>query len=248
MNSELTSSRNGRLFCDGSATLIVFDMDGTLIDAETIDELAKAAKVGNQVTLITKQAMRGEIDFEEALKERVKLLKGLTIREVNAVIQKIPLMNGAEQLIIELKKSYKIAMVSGGFTIVAEKIAEKLGIDCTIANELKIEEGVLTGDVSGPLMSQDSKKDVLEEIAIKEGISTKDCIVIGDGANDISMFKAAGFSIAFNANPILKDASDIVITEKDLRLILPVLKGEKYAKRFTGKESATKEGCRSLET
>lgn len=243
MNSELTSSRNGRLFCDGSATLIVFDMDGTLIDAETIDELPKVAKVGNRVARITKRAMRGEIDFEEALKERVKLLKGLTIGEVNAVIQKIPLMNGAEQLIIELKKSYKIAMVSGGFTIVAEKIAEKLGIDCTIANELKIEGGVLTGDVSGPLMRQDSKKGVLEEIAIKEGISTKDCIVIGDGANDISMFKAAGFSIAFNANPILQDASDVVITEKDLRLILPVLKGEKHAKRFTGKESVAKEGC-----
>jgi len=108
-------------------------MDGTLIDGETIDELAKAANVGDLVAGLTKRAMRGEMDFEEALRERVKLLKGLSVEEVNKIASEIPLMKGAKELIQELKKEYNIAMVSGGFTIVARKVAQELGIDCLIA-------------------------------------------------------------------------------------------------------------------
>jgi phosphoserine phosphatase len=191
--------------------------------------------------------MRGEMDFEQALRERVKLLKGLKVIEVTKVALAIPLMKGAKELIRELKKEYKIAMVSGGFTIVARSVAHELGISCLIANELVVEDGVLTGEVLGPLVRQNSKKEALEAIAEREGIRPEDCIVIGDGANDISMFEAAGFSIAFNASPILYDIADVIITKKDLSLILPVLKRGAYAERVAGKESTAKEGSRRLE-
>ncbi|MDD1721110.1 MAG: phosphoserine phosphatase SerB [Euryarchaeota archaeon] len=212
-------------------------MDGTLVDAETIDELAKAANVGDLVASLTKRAMRGEIDFEDALRERVRLLKGLKVEEVNRVALNIPLMKGATELIKELKKEYKVAMVSGGFTIVATEVARKLGVDYTVANELITKNGFLTGEVVGPLVRQNSKSGALQEIARQEGIHTEDCIVIGDGANDISMFEAAGFSIAFNANPILYDIADVIITKKDLTLVLPILQGGAYAKRIAGKKS-----------
>jgi len=247
MSSELINSPRGRLFCNGSAILIVFDMDGTLIDAEAIDEIAKAANVGDLVVALTKRAMRGEMDFEEALRERVKLLKGLRVEEVNKVALNIPLMKGAKKLIHELKKEYRVAIVSGGFTIVAERVAQELEIDCLVANTLVIEDGVLTGEVVGPIVRQNSKKDALEAIAKREGIRPKDCVVIGDGANDISMFEASGFSIAFNANPILYDLADVIITKKDLSLILPVVRGGAYAEGVTRKESAAKKRRGRLE-
>ncbi len=204
--------------------LIVFDMDNTLVDVEIIDELAKAAGVGEEVSAITKKAMQGEIDFGTSLIERVKLLKNLPEKEVIKIADSIPIMKGAERLIKEAKsRGYKTAMISGSFMIFAEMVGEKLGIDHVVANKLIIKDGVLTGEVTGPLMKQDSKESVLAEIAKSEGLELRDCVAVGDGANDLYMFKNAGLSIAFGQNPVLSDIADVVITQKDQELIIPVL-------------------------
>ncbi len=204
--------------------LIVFDMDSTLIDAETIDELAHAAGVGKEVASITERAMRGELDFSEALLERVKLLKGLSLDNACDALNKMPFMPGAKELTEYLKShGYKTAMISGGFTIAANRVGATLGMDHVVANELLTDNGYLTGEVRGPLTEQGSKEHVLETISIKYGIAPEDCIVVGDGANDICIFKRARYAIAFNSKPILHEHADIVITEKNLEAVIPVI-------------------------
>jgi phosphoserine phosphatase len=204
--------------------LIVFDMDSTLIDAETIDELAHAAGVGDEVAAITERAMQGELDFSEALLERVKLLKGLPLDKAHGALDKMPFMPGAKELVKYLKsRGYKTAMISGGFTMAAERIGEALDIDSVVANELLIDNGHLTGKVKGPLTEHGSKESVLEEICLKYGIKPNECIVVGDGANDICIFKRARYAIAFNSKPILHEYADIVITEKNLEAVIPII-------------------------
>ncbi|MDI6858951.1 MAG: phosphoserine phosphatase SerB [Methanocellales archaeon] len=204
--------------------LIVFDMDNTLVDAEIIDELAKAAGVGGEVAAITRKAMQGEIDFGTALRDRVRLLKNLPETDVIKIAESAPIMRGAEQLIKEAKSmGYRTAMISGSFMVVAQKVGEKLGLDRVVANELVIENGVVTGEVTGPLMERNSKELVLAEIVKSEGLEAKDCVVVGDGANDLHMFKDAGLSIAFSPNPVLRDIADVVITQKNLATIIPLL-------------------------
>ncbi len=199
-------------------------MDSTLIDAETIDELAEAAGVGDEVAAITERAMHGELDFSEALQQRVKLLKGLPLERANEALAKMPFMPGAKELVSYLKsRGYKTAMVSGGFTIAADRVGETLGMDHVVSNELLIDNGCLTGEVRGPLTDQGSKEYVLEEISEKYGIKPDECIVVGDGANDICIFKRAKYAIAFNSKPILRAHADIVITEKDLEAVIPVI-------------------------
>lgn len=199
-------------------------MDSTLIDAETIDELAKAAGVGREVSAITERAMKGEIDFSQALKERVKLLKGLTIEDAIAALDKMPLMPGAKELINFVKSAgYTTAMVSGGFTLSSERVGKLLGIDHVVSNELIVKDGIITGEVVGSLTAQNSKELVLEEIAAQHGIAPEDCIVVGDGANDICIFKRARYAIAFNSKPVLRQHADIVIIEKNLKAVIPVI-------------------------
>ncbi|WP_319506432.1 phosphoserine phosphatase SerB [uncultured Methanolobus sp.] len=204
--------------------LVVFDMDSTLIDAETIDELAHAAGVGDEVASITEKAMRGELDFSNALVERVRLLKGLTLDDAHVALDKMPFMPGAKELVKYLKsRGYKTAMISGGFTIAAERVGETLGMDHVVSNELLVDNGCLTGEVKGPLTGQCSKEHVLEEISRKYGLEPEECIVVGDGANDICIFKRARYAIAFNSKPILHEHADIVITEKNLEAVIPVI-------------------------
>lgn len=204
--------------------MIVFDMDSTLIDAETINELAAAAGVGDEVAEITERAMNGELDYGNALRKRVSLLKGLSIERAKHACNNLPLMPGARELMDAVKHmGYQTAMITCGFMISARRIGGILGIDYVIANDLAKNDGVLTGEVVGDLTECDSKARVLEDLAQRCGIDTSECIVIGDGANDIHMFEIAGYSIAFNAKPVLKGHADATVDQKDLRAIIPII-------------------------
>ena len=209
--------------------MIVFDMDSTLIDAETIDELAKAAGVVSKVEEITKRAMCGDLDFGQALEERVNLLEGLPLETALDATNPINLMPGAAELILYVKnRDYKAAIVSGGFFISAELVGTALGTDFVVSNELLVEDGCLTGKVIGPVTQSDSKKDVFEELVRLNRVRSERCVVVGDGANDACVFEKAGFAIAFDHKPILRKYADVVITKKDLKSIIPVLESLTY--------------------
>ena len=205
--------------------LILFDLDSTLIKEETIDEIATLAGVEKEVKEITKEAMNGKLNFGQSLKKRVSLVKGLPIEKVKELVLRLRLTEGAEETIKELKKrGYIVGVVSGGFTVATDRIKDILGLDYAYSNELIENDGILTGEVRGPIMDENAKGKILEEIAKKEGIDLKDTVVVGDGANDISMFKKAGLKIAFCAKDILKKNADVAIEKRDLREILKYVK------------------------
>ena len=222
------------------AKLIVFDMDSTVIDCEGIIELARARGVGDYVAEVTQRAMDGELDFERALKLRVKLLEGLSETDAIRVAENVPLMTGAKTLMGELKKcGIRTALVSGGFTIIAGRVGAMLGMDHVYANELVIQDGRATGEVRGPLTKQYSKKEVLEEICRLEKISLHDCIAVGDGSNDLCWAGVAGTFIAFNAKQVVRDAADVVVDGKNLESLIPIVKQEEellHAKRIARKK------------
>ena len=185
--------------------LVAFDMDSTLIQAEVIDELAKRAGVGKQVSAITERAMRGELDFKQSFTERVALLKGLPETALGEVAATLRLTDGTERLISTLKKlGYKTAILSGGFTYFGRGLQRRFGIDYVYANELEIEDGVVTGKVSGEIVDGARKASLLASIAQHEGFSLEQTIAVGDGANDLPMLSIAGLGIAFRAKPVVK--------------------------------------------
>lgn len=185
--------------------LAVFDMDSTLIQAEVIDELAKRAGVGKQVSEITERAMRGEIDFKESFKQRVVLLKGLPETVLGEVAATLKLTDGVERLFSTLKKlGYKTAILSGGFTYFGRGLQRRFGVDYVYANELEIENGFVTGNVTGEIVDGARKASLLASIAQHEGFSLEQTIAVGDGANDLPMLSVAGLGIAFRAKPIVK--------------------------------------------
>ncbi|MDG6223143.1 MAG: phosphoserine phosphatase SerB [Candidatus Bathyarchaeota archaeon] len=201
--------------------LIVFDVDGTLIDAEFIDELAKAAGVGGKVSEITSRAMNGELDFKQALRERVGLLKGLPVEVLDSIVENLDVTAGAEELIIALKAlGYKIALISGGFTQFVEKIQEKLGIDFVYANQLVIKDGKLTGEVLEPIIDAERKAELMKEIAKKENLLMEQVVAVGDGANDRFMLQNSGLGIALYPKAVLQKVASGVITKDNLAGIL----------------------------
>jgi len=198
--------------------LIVFDMDSTIVDAEIIDELAKTAGVGRQVADITAEGMEGKLDFEESLRKRVRLLKGLPVDALEEIKNNMKLTTGSEELLRALKSmGFKLALISGGFTYFTDELKNRLGFNYAYANKLVIKDGKLTGEISGDVIDSEKKAKIVQEIMRTENISKEEVVAVGDGANDRIMLKNAGLGIAFNAKEVLKKVADGSITKNNLK-------------------------------
>ncbi|MBO6934477.1 MAG: phosphoserine phosphatase SerB [Deltaproteobacteria bacterium] len=204
--------------------LVVFDMDSTLIQIEVIDELARRFGIVDKVAAITERAMQGELDYEQSLRERVKLLAGMPYADVLALAADLPVTQGVPELLSVLRKlGYKTAVISGGFTFAANTLKERLGLDYAYANHLEVEDGKLTGRVKEPVVTPQRKADLLDAIAQREGIDLEQTIAVGDGANDMGMLERAGLGIAFHAKAKLKEAADTSVDAGGLDRILFLL-------------------------
>jgi phosphoserine phosphatase len=207
-----------------SKRLVVMDMDSTLIRIEVIDELARAAGVGAEVSKITERAMQGEMDYDESLRQRVGLLKGLPVAVLDQIAADLPLTDGAETLVRVLKRlGYRIAIISGGFSRAAEALKRRLDLNYAYSNNLEVANGKLTGNVVGPIVNAHRKAELLETIAQAEGVLLDQVIAVGDGANDALMLDRAGLGIAFHAKPKLREAADTSLTSSGLDAILYLL-------------------------
>ncbi len=203
--------------------LVVFDLDNVIIDGEGIDEIGKLINIEDQIAAITEQAMQGDIDFETSIKKRVGLLKGVATDDIRTLANEMPLMKGAKETVSTLKENgFEVAIISGSFDIIADTIKGKLDVDNIFTNSLVEEDGVLTGEVTGPLVSG-SKLDVLSKLIEEKGYTLDECVAVGDGANDISMIESAKYGIAFNAKPALKENADIIVETRDLTDVLNVI-------------------------
>jgi phosphoserine phosphatase len=207
-----------------SKRLVVFDMDSTLIQIEVIDELARAAGVGKEVAAITERAMHGEMNYDESLKQRVGLLRGLDVGVLDKIASELPLTDGAETLVRVLQRlGYRIAVISGGFSRATDALKRRLSLDYAFSNNLEIEGGKLTGRVVGPIVNAQRKAELLELIAQLEGVLLDQVIAVGDGANDLLMLERAGLGIAFHAKPKLREAADTSISGAGLDAVLYLL-------------------------
>jgi phosphoserine phosphatase len=207
-----------------AARLVVMDVDSTLIQDEVIDLLAEEAGCEPQVAAITRSAMAGELDFEQSLRARVRLLKGLPDSAFECVRSKLRLTPGAQTFIATLRRlGYTTAIVSGGFTHITDHLRADLGLDYAYANELEVVDGFLTGEVIGRVVDRAGKADILRLIAAKEGIPLDQTVAIGDGANDLDMLAVAGLGVAFNAKPSVQELAQTTINVPYLDAVLFLL-------------------------
>ena len=204
--------------------LVQLDVDSTFIQQEAIELLAVKAGVLEQVAAITASAMRGELDFEQSLRARVALLKGLPESVVGEVQKEISLTDGALELVTTLHNSgHSVSLVSGGFLDIIEPMIKTMSIKYYKANKLEIVDGVITGGLIGPVIDRAAKGEALREFALASGVAMENTVAIGDGANDLDMMAAAGLSIAFNAKPIVIEAADLAINEPSLRSVIALV-------------------------
>ena len=202
--------------------VLLADMDSTMIEQECIDELGAAAGLGEKISAITARAMRGEVDFEGALKERVNLLKGLDEGVIGKLLrERISYTPGGKVLLATMKfHGAYCALVSGGFTAFTEHVAKGLGFDEHRANTLLVSGGKLAGEVTLPILGKDAKVESLRRIVAARGISPADVLAVGDGANDIPMLQAAGMGVALHAKPKVQEQAHFVINHGDLTALL----------------------------
>jgi phosphoserine phosphatase len=204
--------------------LVVMDVDSTLVRGEVIEMLAERAGCAVEVAEITQAAMRGELDFEQSLRERVALLSGLSASALTEVRESLVLTPGARTLVRTLKRlGYLVAIVSGGFTQITDGLVDELGLDFAAANTLDVVDGVLTGKLIGPIVDRAGKAAALERFAALAGVPLTQTIAIGDGANDLDMLGRAGLGVAFNAKPVVREAADTALNVPYLDAILYLL-------------------------
>lgn len=204
--------------------LIVMDIDSTLINEEVIDLLGDAAGVGERVARVTERAMRGELDFKQALKERVALLAGLDIEVFDRTFSRVTFTPGAKELVAATHaRGWKIGVVSGGFHEVADRIMAAVGIDYCLANRLEVKDGKLTGRLAAEIVTKERKLEALRTWAAELDIPMERTVAMGDGANDIPMIQAAGVGIAFCAKPKTRAAAPFHIDERNLMLAMDTI-------------------------
>jgi phosphoserine phosphatase len=204
--------------------LVVMDVDSTLVQDEVIELVAAEAGQLDEVRRVTTAAMAGELDFEESLRARVRLLAGLPAGALDVVRAKVRLAPGARTLVRILHRlGYQVALVSGGFTQVVGPLADELGIGYLVANTLEVRDGRLTGGLVGPVVDRAAKAAALEAFAARAGVPLAQTVAIGDGANDVDMLRAAGLGIAFNAKPVLREVADAAVNVPYLDTILYLL-------------------------
>lgn len=210
--------------------IMICDMDSTIVDGETLDDMAGLLGIGDQIKEITDRAMRGEIDFEESLRARVALLEGLSADVIDTIKFELKLMPGAKSLVRTMAKSgTRCLLVSGGFTHITKHVAQICGFHAHHGNILGIKDGMFTGLVKDPILAADSKQKILENTAYSLGVEHDQILAVGDGANDLDMLKLAGLSVGFRPKPILEENIRNVLHYADLTALL-------YAQGFKEEE------------